>query len=348
MTATAGRVPDFDDSGDPLGEVLHLLRLSGSLYCRGELTHPWGVQVEDLDGLMVFIVVTSGRARLEIEGQPTRVLEPGTLTLIPRGIAHALRSDSCAPLTPLTEIPVERVSERYEIMRYGGGGELTQSTYGVMHFDHVSAERLLDALPPVVQIDSWEDESGWLQSTLRLIAREARALRPGGETVITRLADVLVIQAIRSWLDTSPEAQVGWFAALRDPRIGRSLAAIHRSPEREWTVATLAQVAGLSRSGFSARFSELVGDSPLSYLTDWRMVSARQRLVRSPDPLSSIALEVGYQSEAAFSRAFKKRFGVSPGRARRGPQERRDAELFSSPLNSRSPLVAPQMNSLGR
>lgn len=329
MTDTAGCVPDFEDSSDPLGEVLHLLRLSGSLYCRGELTHPWGVQVDDLGGLMVFIVVTSGQARLEIEGQAPRILEPGTLTLIPRGIAHTLRSDSCASLTPLTEIPVERVSERYEIMRYGGGGALTQSTYGVMHFDHVSAHRLLDALPPVLQIDSWEDDSGWLQSTLRLIAREARALRPGGETVITRLADVLVIQAIRSWLDTSPDAQIGWFAALRDPQIGRSLAALHRSPERDWTVASLAQVAGLSRSGFAARFSELVGDSPLSYLTDWRMLSARQRLARSPDPLSVIALDSGYQSEAAFSRAFKKRFGLSPGRARRQPTVPGEVRLAS-------------------
>jgi AraC-like DNA-binding protein len=206
------------------------------------------------------------------------------------------------------------VSERYEIMRHGGDGELTHLTCGLVRFDHVAGQQLVALLPKVLQIDTWEEEEGsWLQSTLRFIVREARELRPGGETVITHLADILIIQAIRSWLDTAPDANQGWLAALRDKQIGRALTAIHRTPEKTWSVASLAKEAGMSRSGFSARFTQLVGDSALRYLTRWRMQLARTRLSESSTPLSELSVSLGYQSEAAFCRAFKREFGVSPG-----------------------------------
>lgn len=165
-----------------------------------------------------------------------------------------------------------------------------------------------------MQIDTWADgEGSWLQSTLRFIAREARELRPGGETVITHLADILIIQAIRSWLDSAPDADRGWLAALRDKHVGRALAAIHREPEKEWSVASLAKEVGMSRSGFSARFTNLVGDSAMRYLTQWRMQLARAQLQGTSDSLSVIADRLGYQS---FSRAFKRVFGVPPGSVR--------------------------------
>lgn len=146
-------------------------------------------------------------------------------------MGRTIRSDRRAHAKPLFEIPVEKVSDRYENMLYGGGGDVTHATCGVVRFNHTSARRLVALLPNVLQIDSWDDDSGsWLQSTLRFIAREARALRPGGETVITRLADILVVQAIRSWLDSAPEANRGWLVALRDQQIGRALALMHWRP----------------------------------------------------------------------------------------------------------------------
>ena len=215
------------------------------------------------------------------------------------------------------DIPVEQVSDRYEIMRYGGAGELTHLTCGVVRFDHVAGQQLMALLPRVLQIDTWADDEGsWLQSTLRFIAREARELRPGGETVITHLADILIIQAIRSWIDSAPQADRGWLAALRDDQVGRALAAIHREPEKDWTVALLAKEVGMSRSGFSARFTSLVGESAMRYLTQWRMQLARAQLLETSDSLSVLADRLGYQSEAAFSRAFKRVFGVSPGSLR--------------------------------
>jgi transcriptional regulator GlxA family with amidase domain len=193
---------------------------------------------------------------------------------------------------------------------------------GVVRFDHLAAQRLIDSLPALVQIDSWsEDEASWLHSTLRFITREAGALRPGGETVITRLADILVIQALRAWLDSAPQATTGWLAALRDRQIGQALALMHAGPERDWSLASLAQAVGMSRSAFAARFTALVGEPALQYLTQWRLQLARAYLQDSPQPLAALATRVGYQSEAAFCRAFKRHFGVPPGRARRAAPE---------------------------
>ena len=160
----------------------------------------------------------------------------------------------------------------------------------------------------------------WIQSTLRLMAAEARELRPGGETIITRLADILVIQAIRTWLAEDPSAKTGWLGALQDKQIGYSILLIQRDPAREWTVASLAEEVAMSRSAFAARFKELVGESPLQYITRWRMNLALTWLKEENVSLGELANRLGYRSEAAFSRAFKRLIGVSPGSARRNTQ----------------------------
>ncbi|HSH42917.1 MAG TPA: AraC family transcriptional regulator, partial [Arenicellales bacterium] len=148
------------------------------------------------------------------------------------------------------------------------------------------------------------------------MAREARHLKPGGETVITHLADILIIQAIRAWLEKAPQTGSGWLVALRDRHIGRALSAMHRNPEQPWTIQRLAGEAGMSRSAFSARFTELVGEPAMRYLTRWRMQMARLELKNSAEPMIMLAERLGYQSEAAFSRAFKRVFGVPPGSVR--------------------------------
>lgn len=225
--------------------------------------------------------------------------------------------DSFIAVSPLFDIPVEQISERYEIMRYGGDGDFTHAICVVVRFDHVAAQQLVELLPNVIQLNPWKDHgSTWLQDSLRFISREAAELRPGGETVITRLADILVIQMIRAWIESVSEDQRGWLAALRDPQIGRALAAIHRTPQRAWRVAELAHDAGMSRSAFSARFSQLVGDSVMRYLTRWRLQLARTYLRETRDPLARIAERIGYESEAAFCRAFKRMFSVPPGSVR--------------------------------
>ena len=190
-----------------------------------------------------------------------------------------------------------------------------------MRFDQVAAQRLVSLLPPLLVMDAWaDDEDGWLQSTLRFLAREAKELRPGGETMITRLADILVIQMIRHWMDHGEASGEGWLAALRDPQVGRALVAMHSHPERDWSVAGLARQAAMSRSAFSARFSEMVGEPAMRYLTHHRMQLARTRLMTGDDSLGTLARDLGYGSEAAFSRAFKREFGAAPGSLRTEPK----------------------------
>ncbi|MDH3326453.1 MAG: AraC family transcriptional regulator, partial [Gammaproteobacteria bacterium] len=281
MLRTNVNIPNFTD---PLGETLHQLRLTGTLYCRSELTAPWGVELPPFEGCMMFHIVTAGHCWLEVKGEEPRLLQQGSLVLVPHGNGHCIRSSLEDEAVPLFDIPVEKISDRYEVMRYGGAGESTHVTCCVARFDHVAGQKLISLLPKVLHINSLvDDEDSWLQSTLRFIAREARELRPGGETVITHLADILIIQAIRSWIDSAPEAEQGWLAALRDNHVGRALSAIHREPEKNWTVDSLAQEVGMSRSGFSARFTNLVGESAMRYLTQWRMQLARAQLQETSD-----------------------------------------------------------------
>ena len=311
------KLRDIPAASDPLGETLHQLRLNGSLYCRSELTAPWGIEMPVFEGKMMFHIVTVGHCWLQVADREPRLLRQGSLALVPHGTGHRIFSNRSAKMGDLFSIPVEKISERYEKMRHGGGGELTVLTCGVVSFDHIAGQQLVSQLPEALVIDSWTAESNvWLQSTLQFITYEAQSLKPGGETIITHLADILVIQAIRAWIDSAPEASEGWFAALRDKKIGKALTAIHRDPENAWTIDSLSKEVGMSRSGFSARFTELVGDSAKSYLTKWRMQIARSRLADNSVSIAVVSEQLGYASEAAFSRAFKRNFGMSPGKLR--------------------------------
>lgn len=303
---------------DPLGEALHFLRMSGVFYCRSELTEPWGTTIPAIPDSLMFHAVTAGRCWLEVDGAEPRWLQPGDLALVPHGRGHVLRSAAGAASVDLFDLPRELVSERYELLRHGGGGAPTTLICGAVRFDHPAAHHLVSLLPRILSIEaSTAPHMDWIQSTLRLMAAEARALRPGGETVVTRLADILVIQAIRSWIEQDPAAQTGWLGALQDKQVGRAIALIHRDPARAWTLASLAEEVAMSRSGFAARFTTLVGMPAMQYLAQWRMHVALSWLKENDTGLAHLAERVGYQSEAAFSRAFKRYIGVSPGAVQR-------------------------------
>ncbi len=306
--------PDPWAPKDPLGEALHVLRMSGAYYCRSQLTAPWGLALPAMRGYMWFHVVTQGRCWLDAEGTESRLLDPGALALVPHGEGHFLRSAPGASVRPIADLPLERVSDRYEILRYGGGGTPVTMICGAVRFDHPAARDLVDLMPHVLYLEPPSPlESEWMHLTLRLVAAEARELRPGGETVVTRLCDVLVVQAIRTWITADPAARRGWIGALHDPLIGRAIALVHRDPARSWTVESLAHEVGLSRSAFAARFSELVGESPKAYVTRWRMQVAQDLLGEPDATVSQVAMRLGYGSEAAFNRAFKRIVGIPPG-----------------------------------
>jgi AraC-like DNA-binding protein len=308
---------------DPLGEALHLLRMNGAFYCLSELTAPWGLTLPPMPGYLWFHVVVSGAARVETAAPSPIELGRGDLALVPHGEGHRLRSDPEAPVPGILELDRQVLSDRYEILRHGEGGAPTTLICGAVRFDHPAAHNLVRILPSTIHVEvSSSPQAGWLQSTLALMAAEARELRPGGEAVITRLGDILVIQAIRSWIDTDPGAHTGWLGALQDPQVGRAISLIHRDPARPWTVAALADELAMSRSAFSARFSELVGEPVMQYVTRWRMHVALSALKEEGATVGELAQRLGYRSEAAFARAFKRVLGMPPGAVRRGAASR--------------------------
>ncbi len=318
-------------SHDPIGEALYLLRMNGSLYCQSDLTTPWSIAMPEMSGSMMFHIVMEGRCWLTSHDGSHVLMESGSMALLPHGRGHTIATESGAPGTPLFNIPVRQLSERYEYLQYGGGnnppdendrdehhrneqdGERTRLVCGVIRFDHSAGQQLIQQLPEVISLSaSQTGQQSWLQHSVNFMAEEARTLSPGGETIMAHLSDIIVIQAIRHWITSDPAAQQGWLGALQDPKIGKALAAIHARPADNWNLETLARESGMSRSGFAARFTELVGTPAAQYVTEWRMKLARTRLQHAPVPLGALAEELGYQSEAAFSRAYKRVMGESP------------------------------------
>jgi AraC-like DNA-binding protein len=308
---------------DALGQALHFLRMSGAFYCRSELTAPWGLTLPVMPDYLWVHVVTRGSVRVVTEEageQRVITLNAGDFALVPHGQGHQLDSEAGAPTPYILDLERELVSDRYEILRHGGDGEATMLICGAVRFDHPAARELVGSMPDVIHLEAAESPRlERMYGVVRLLAAEAQELQPGGEAVITRLADILVIQAVRAWIETDPAAQAGWLGALQHPQIGRALALIHEDPARDWSVATLAHELAMSRSAFAARFTQLVGEPVMQYVTRWRMYVAHDLLRRDGVAVAELAGQLGYRSEAAFARAFKRVLGTSPGAVRRLP-----------------------------
>ncbi|MFK7758601.1 MAG: AraC family transcriptional regulator [Phycisphaerales bacterium] len=302
------------DSSDPLGETLHSFRLQGVVYAQSHLSAPWGIEMPPMPDCLMFHIVTNGECRLEFENGNPKLLRPGEFALIPRGEGHKIKHAKGASTINYFDLPIEQVSSRYEVLNYGGGGDDTTLMCGAVRIDHPAARNLVELLPNIIHIKTWDSpNSEWMHSTLRYMAAEASSRQPGGETIVTRLADILVIQAIRTWLIEHPKSRRGWLGALSDERVGPALLLIHRQPSNNWTVASLAESVSMSRSAFSARFTELVGESAMQYVTRWRMHVAGDWLRDTEMTAAECGVKLGYNSEAAFSRAFKRVIGMPPG-----------------------------------
>jgi AraC-like DNA-binding protein len=305
---------EADAGDDPLADVLGGLRVEGSCYCRTELTAPWGLDFAPCAGVS-FHFVAEGSCWFVLDGQ-SRALQAGDLVVLPAGHPHGLRSRPDVPAAAVLRLPDAIGDRPVSHLRHGGAGSPTLVLCGGTRFTEPHSA-LVAALPPVLQIG--RDASpgpDWIASTMAVMGAEAAHARPGGETVIARLCDVLVIHAVRRWLEDSTAARSGWLGALRDERIGPVLALMHRHPERPWTVASLAAAAHLSRALFAQRFTELVGEPPIGYLTRRRMEVATT-LLRQGTTISQAARHAGYGSVAAFSRAYKHFTGAPPSAAAR-------------------------------
>jgi AraC-like DNA-binding protein len=265
----------------------------------------------------MFHVVTEGKCWVESALGGRQVLSAGDFALIPHGRGHLLKSSPNASVQDLFDLPREIISPRYELIKVGGGGRQTRLICGAVRVKDPAASGLIDALPEMIVMRTDTPENDWLVGMIRLMMAEAREMRPGGDTVITRVSDILVVQAIRHWLENDPLAMTGWLGALRDGQIGKAIALIHRHPTRAWSVRELAEAVAMSRSAFAARFVELVGETPMRYVRQWRFRVAMNWLRDSDLPLAEVADRLDYQSEAAFNRAFKGFAGKTPGAVRR-------------------------------
>ncbi|MEM7092058.1 MAG: AraC family transcriptional regulator [Actinomycetota bacterium] len=303
-----------------IGEALRYIQMSGLFYCPSELTEPWGLELPPMPDCVWFHAVLGGDATLEVEGE-IRKLRTGDLVLVPHGTGHRAWGIDEAPTPSVFDLPHDYVTDQYAVLRHGGGGDRTDIVCGGIRLEHPAARQLVASLPPIIHIEGARStRADWMRATLELMAEETQLARPGGEAVVSRLCDIVVIQAIRTWIERDPAAQTGWLGALRDEQIGAAIARVHRNPERDWTVAMLADEVAMSRSAFAARFTELVGEPAMRYVTRWRMHVALDLLQRTDSNVAAVASEVGYDSEAAFSRAFKRVIGVSP-RAARQPDD---------------------------
>ncbi|MBA2674831.1 AraC family transcriptional regulator [Ramlibacter sp.] len=300
---------------DPLDRVLHHLRMSGTFYCAAHYASPWGVALPELRGEGRLHLVTEGRAVVYGPHVGSVELGPGDFVLLPRGVAHNVADRVGSPLLPYLDIVPQLLSQRYAQFRHGEGPG-TRLVCVSVRFDDAASMRLLALLPALIHVRADTQEGRAMEQVVRMLADEARHPRAGGEAVLTRLADILVVQAMRWWLANAGEAQFGWLGALRDPQVGRVIALIHRRPEHPWTLASLAGEAALSRSALAERFKALVGQPVMRYLASWRMHLALASLQQGRADVGELAERVGYQSESAFNRAFKRHLGRTPGAVR--------------------------------
>lgn len=302
---------------DVLTDILRSLRLGGGVYFSCEFSAPWGMAVPATP-VAEFHVVVRGTCWLRMRNlEEPKALQAGDLVAFPHGDPHSLLDSPNGKALPPEEILQGQNLENYGPVTFGGNGAPVSILCGYFRYDRESRHPLFAALPPLIHIrQSGAQESSWLQMAINFMLHETRAAQPGAGAVVDRLVEVVFIQMVRAFVQQS-QTPVGILAAISDGQIGAALQRMHQAPAQSWTVASLARHAGMSRSAFASRFNQLVGDTPMQYLALWRVQKARELLLSTRLSTSAVAERVGYGSETAFSKVFKKIFGVGPGTFRR-------------------------------
>jgi len=318
-------------SADVLSDVLSAVRLTGALYFDFDLSSPWVAEtpaareiaatvMPGAQRVIEYHVIARGECWGHAVGQEPFRLREGDLFVLPQGDAHVLSSAPGMRGTPDLSKFARRSTPLPLVYEMGGGGpDRARLVCGFLGCDERPFNPLLTALPPVIHLPAAPEAAptAWQEMLLHVALKEAGSARAGAENVLARLSELMFVDAIRRYLETLPPTQTGWLAGLRDPVVGQALAALHEEPKEAWTVEGLARLVGVSRSVLAERFTEVVGQPPMQYLALWRMQLA-SRLLLDGGAVAAVASEVGYESEAAFSRAFKKRVGQAPAAWRKG------------------------------
>jgi len=313
---------------DVLSEVLRVVRLQGALFYNGEFSSPWSVYAAgshalarhfgtENEHLIVYHLLTEGRATVRLEGGDSLSLSAGDIVIIPHGDRHVVENGPATATIDDGAHLAGILSQGLKRWRVGGGGEVTRFVCGYVACDPRLGQAFLSGLPPLFKVSMRTHPSGaWLENSIRFFVDQEDTVQPGGEAVLAKLSEVLFVETLRAWIAQLQSHQTGWLAGARDPEVGKVLALMHRNPAHPWTIASLAKEAGMSRSVLAERFRHYLDETPMAYLTRWRLQLGAQMLTSTNNSVVQIAAEVGYESEAAFNRAFKREFEVPPARFR--------------------------------
>jgi len=313
---------------DVLSEVLKVVKLQGAMFYNGEFSSPWSLcspasrtvapyLAPDAGHVIIFHLLTEGHASARLLDGERITLDAGDIVIFPHGDPHIIENGPPTKTVDLSNELVRIIAQGLTLSRLGGGGAVTRFICGFMACDPQLSQVFLSGLPPVFKVGIRNDASGrWLENSIRFSVNEAGTSRAGGEAVLAKLSEVLFVETLRTYIANLPADQTGWLAGSRDAGVGKTLALMHRRPAHPWTIASLAQEAGVSRSVLAERFRRYLYESPMAYLTRWRLLLGAQMLGSTNYSVAQVASEVGYESEAAFNRAFKRQFALPPARFR--------------------------------
>ena len=314
---------------DALSEVLRVIKLDSAIFFNAEFSEPWcfaspesrriaPLLASSAGHVIIYHLLCEGRAYARLEGGERVALSAGDLVTFPHGHRHMLGSgSSVTPIEAGAALP--GVLERgLELLRVGGGGPPSRFICGFLACDPHLSQAFLGGLPPLIKVNVRDDPSGqWLENSLKFSVTEAANHQAGASGVLTKLSEVAFAETLRRYARGLPEGETGWLAAARDPEVGKALTRLHHRHAHPWTVAELAREVGLSRTVLAERFRHFLGEPPMTYLTRWRLRLAARALASTSQSVAQIAADVGYESEAAFNRAFKREYGLPPARYRK-------------------------------
>jgi AraC-like DNA-binding protein len=339
---------------DVLSDVLRVVRLTSAVFFTARFSSPWSVESPPPDELArslrlraesiaMFHVLVEGECWVSFGDHAPVKMEASDVLIFPRGDPHVLSSNGGARPCPIGSLLPSQRSEEIPQLDYGGGGKRTRFVCGYLHCDQ-DFNPLIGALPTLLWVSGRDGAGqrlrseaeaaersgvvrvgadGWLATTLRHTVEQADATDPGSSAMLARLTELLYLDVLRRYMQQLPSGHVGWLAGVRDPEVGRALRLLHARPDRPWTVEDLAREVGASRSALAQRFTELMGEAPMRYLTGWRIQLAKHLLLQATLPIAEVADRVGYESEAAFNRAFKREVGAPPVAWRKGTARNR-------------------------
>jgi len=331
---------------DVLSEILRAVKLEGALFYNAEFSAPWAAHSIDArtvtsylspnsQHVIIFHLMTEGRGYAHVTGDDRPIpLNAGDILIVPHGDAHILGNGPSVTPVGRAQVLEQVLSEGLKVSRMGGGGETTKFVCGYMACEPQLSQVFLGGLPSILKVSIRDDAAGqWLENSIRYSVDNVDPSRPGDGAVLAKLSEVLFVETLRRYIALLPGEQTGWLAGVRNPEVGKALALLHRKPAHPWTIAALAKEVGISRSVLTERFRRYLSETPIAYLTRWRLQLGAQLLTSTSSSVAQIAAEVGYESEASFNRAFKREFSLPPARFRSKSRSARSTAVRHTPKN---------------